>query len=391
MLNNKNIICLASSNWDDLWVNAQHLMDRLSKNNRVLYVESTGLRSPSGSISDVRKIWVRIKSLFRGVRIIHETLYIVSPIILPFYQVKLIEWINNKILVIQLRYLIKRFSLDQPILWIFLPTGYITIGKLQEKLVVYHCVDDYSSNPGVVKSKIKKMESDVLKLADVVITTSPNLFCEKQKYNSNVHYLPNVADVTHFTKGSDRKCYDSILDKVTRPIIGYLGNISNYKVDFELLEYLAKNRPHWSVVLIGPIGVGDPGTDISALRSYPNIHFMGRQPYELLPLLIKKFDVGIVPFRVNEYTISSHPMKLNEYLAAGINVVSTNLPAFQEYRDVIYLSHGFESFLRNIEIALSEEVSLEKIKMRETILLTHSWDKRMEQISDIIQKATMNK
>ena len=47
MLKNHDIICMASANWDDhSWVNVQHLMWRFSRTNRVLYIDSIGLRKP---------------------------------------------------------------------------------------------------------------------------------------------------------------------------------------------------------------------------------------------------------------------------------------------------------------------------------------------------------
>ena len=46
-LRDRDIVCVGFADWDaDLWTNQQHLMSRLAADNRVLFVESLGLRRP---------------------------------------------------------------------------------------------------------------------------------------------------------------------------------------------------------------------------------------------------------------------------------------------------------------------------------------------------------
>ena len=50
MLNNRDIICFSSIDWDFNWQGHQEIMQRLAEaGNRVLYVENTGVRSPRPS------------------------------------------------------------------------------------------------------------------------------------------------------------------------------------------------------------------------------------------------------------------------------------------------------------------------------------------------------
>ena len=43
----RDIVCVGFADWDtDLWTNQHHLMSRLARENRVLFVESLGLRRP---------------------------------------------------------------------------------------------------------------------------------------------------------------------------------------------------------------------------------------------------------------------------------------------------------------------------------------------------------
>ena len=42
--------------------------------------------------------------------------------------------------------------------------------------------------------------------------------------------------------------------------ISFIGAVSHYKVDFNLLRYVVKTRPDWSIALIGKTGEGNPWT-----------------------------------------------------------------------------------------------------------------------------------
>ena len=65
---------------------------------------------------------------------------------------------------------------------------------------------------------------------------------------------------------------------------------------------------------------------MARLRALPNVHFLGRKPYAALPGYCKAFDVALLPFIKNELTENANPLKLREYLAAGLPVVSTDIP-----------------------------------------------------------------
>ena len=47
MVEGRSIVCLGFGEWDaELWTNQQHLLSRLAGRNRVLFLESLGLRQP---------------------------------------------------------------------------------------------------------------------------------------------------------------------------------------------------------------------------------------------------------------------------------------------------------------------------------------------------------
>ncbi|RPJ44396.1 MAG: glycosyltransferase family 1 protein, partial [Candidatus Latescibacterota bacterium] len=203
-LKGASIICIASANWDaELWTNSQHLMSRLARENRVLFVESLGLRRPRARWRDLQRTAGRIRNWSRGVRRPAGNLLVYSPLILPFHNVRWARDLNFWILRTSLSRIAKREKLIRPILWTFLPTSSDLVGHLGESLAIYHCVDEYGANPGVPAAVIHRMEKDLLESADLVFTTSRSLYEGKSRFNPRTHYLPNVADAAHFHRAAD--------------------------------------------------------------------------------------------------------------------------------------------------------------------------------------------
>jgi len=116
------------------------------------------------------------------------------------------------------------------------------------------------------------------------------------------------------------------------------------------------------------------------------VRLLGQKPYETLPAYCRAFDVGVIPFRIEELTLKANPLKLREYLAAGLPVVSSDLPEVRKYSDVVRLAAGAEGFLREIEAALGER-SEAAARARVEAMKHESWEARVEEISELIQAA----
>ena len=110
--------------------------------------------------------------------------------------------------------------------------------------------------------------------ADLVFTTAPALFERKRAYNpANTHYVHNVGDADHFKKALDSHTeVPADLGALPKPVILFIGAVSNYKLNIDWLLRLARDRPNYQLALIGPIGVSDPSTNVSALRAMSSVN-----------------------------------------------------------------------------------------------------------------------
>jgi glycosyltransferase involved in cell wall biosynthesis len=117
-------------------------------------------------------------------------------------------------------------------------------------------------------------------------------------------------------------------------------------------------------------------TDLSRLTTLPNVHVLGRKPFDELPRYCKGFDVAINPFPINEVTLNSNPLKVREYLAAGLPVVSTRIPEVEVIRTV-RIADTREAFVAEIEEALKEPGPRRE---RSETMRGESWEAKLEEV-----------
>jgi glycosyltransferase involved in cell wall biosynthesis len=351
-----DILLISTADWDNpYWTNKQHVAVELGRRgHRVLYLESQGLRRPTATARDLRRIWQRLKKALRRPRRVRDNVWVSSPVLIPFQRSALIRKLNRRVLALQIRIWLWMVGLRPRILWTYSPLTTELYDTGLYGMLVYHAVDDIKAQPGMPRDAIASAEAALARRADVIFATAPHIHETLKALNAECHYFPNVADFAHFnTALSGATQIPDDIARIPGPRIGFIGAVSGYKMDFALLRAVADARPDWSIILIGEVGEGDPWTDITTLSGAPNIHLMGGRPYASLPGYLKAFDVAILPSHINEYTRSMFPMKFFEYLAAGRPVVATPLPALAGHTEVAALRSDAEGFQASIAEALA--------------------------------------
>jgi glycosyltransferase involved in cell wall biosynthesis len=384
VLEGRDIVCLGFGEWDaELWTNQQHLMARLARRNRVLFLESLGLRQPRLAGRDLRRMARRVQRAAAGPRAV-DGLHVQSPLVIPIHGRPRIRALNARLLRAQVGWAARSLGLERPVLWSYVPQADWLVDALRPSAIVYHCVDDIAAQKGVAAAAFRGAEAHFAARADLVLASAPALAERMRTLNEHVFYAPNVADTGRFATALEDGPTDAALMALPRPRVVFTGAVVATKLDLELLEGVARSRPGWSIALVGPIGAGDPRTDISAIERLPNVHLLGARPYDSLPEVLRGADVALVPYAINDLTRSVFPMKVFEYLAAGLPVVTTPLPALNATTGVIVAADA-PATVAAVERALAED-GPEARRARSEAVRANSWDTRLDEISAYLSR-----
>lgn len=287
-----------------------------------------------------------------------------------------------------LRRAIHQLGFENCILWTGLPWAVSMVKHIRASLVCYDCMDDFPLMfQGRWRRVFQALDSELLQVSDLVITSSEELHARCGKANANVHLVRNGVAVNLYS--GDGLVSPSDLQKIRRPILGYIGHIAHW-VDLELLEALAARYPEASLVIVGPVAV-----PVRGLSNLPNVHFLGLKLFAEVPRYIREFDVCLIPFRFNDLTAAVNPIKLYEYCAAGKPIVSVALPELEPFRKLCYLARSHNEFLEAISAALKEvddpHVAAKLAADRRKVAEESSWEIRGREVEAVLLKSMERK
>lgn len=362
-----------SNDWDGDPLSKTHIMRILARDNRVLWVNSIGNRAPKANAHDVKRIWNKLSRFTDGITEVEPNLFVLAPLAIPLYGNQVVRNTNRMLLRAQVMRAIRQLNFRRYISWSFLPASAPVSGTLGEEFLVYHCVDEFSAFADTNGRHIAELENQLLKKADLVITSAERLRASKSQVNPRTVLVQHGVDFRHFVKACDPETViPEDIAKLPKPVIGFFGLVAEW-VDQESIAAVARANPNGSVVLIGKTM---PDVNDAMLRSIPNVHFLGRKKYEELPGYCKAFDVALLPFKNNELTLNANPLKVREYLAAGLPVVATDLPEVTRL-GLCRIAKTPEDYVSEVAAALKEGGPNRE---RADRVYKDSWDSRVEDI-----------
>ena len=377
VLRGRDILCF-SHDWTGDPLSKTHLMRVLSKENRILWINAIANRMPTTSTKDIKRIFSKLKRFTEKVKEVEENIFVLNPLAVPAYGNEAVRGFNQKFLVSQVKKAMRNLDFKEPINMIFNPAAGLLAGKLGEKELIYYCVDEYTAFTGASKG-LKEIEEELFRNSDLVVVSAEKLLTDKKKYNEKTFIIRHGTDWKHFRTALDEstKIPDEIAD-LPRPIIGFHGLLADW-VDYKLIKKTAAHFSEGSIILIGKIAV-DAERKIKILDNVENIHFLGRKPYKTLPAYCKGFDVALNPFEINELTLAANPLKVREYLAAGLPVISTDIPEVR-ILEHCRIGENHADFIREIEAALENSASPEEIS---DSIKAESWEAKIDELRKII-------
>lgn len=392
MLNNRNILCISGTEWNGNYIKAVvELMKVLSAKNNILFVENAyTYKDAIAGVSDKDKIDFAkafgLKSRIRSVTTDNGgTVNILfPPLVFPVNFLpegalyKTLLTFNAWLLRRTVKKALKKLNMQQELINFtsFNPgMGLMTGRTFNEKTLIYHCYDEIKGAPYWLSKHGLRLEAGFMKMADAVIVTSQGLYDSKKDFCKQCFIVKNAVKVDLFKKGFNP------LPGTSKTVVGYVGTVDD-RSDYELLQYLFTAMPDAEFVFVGRI-LSERGKDI--LSKYPNVKIEGPKMPEQLPLYLQTFSVGIIPFVKDDFTKGIYPMKINEYLAAGLPVVSTDFGDIADFANLVKITDDKEAFLQHVLSEIAGDTP-EKRTARLKTAENNTWDKRAEELSNVIEQ-----
>jgi glycosyltransferase involved in cell wall biosynthesis len=225
-------------------------------------------------------------------------------------------------------------------------------------------------------------KKQLLQRAELVFTGGQSLFDAKKKLHPSVHAFPSSIDFEHFATA--RRGMIDPVDQTNLPYprIGYSGVIDE-RFDRGLLAELARRRPDWQFILLGPIVKIDP----VSLPQGPNLHYLSMKSYVDLPAYFSNWQVALLPFALNEATRFISPTKTPEYLSAGLPVISTpirDVVTTYGHFNSVWIADTVSAFEKAVEEALESSSSLDRTDT-DAHLQHQSWKQTWKAMHKLIE------
>lgn len=398
LLKNRDIVIVGQQPWDlKIGSNCKNIAAEFSKHNRVLYVNPPMDRITKYKLKNDPAISSRlqvINGVKKGLTLRHENLWELNTDIV----IESINWIKfrsifkflNKRNNVKFSGSIKRAidELDFKNIILFNDNDIFRSFYLKEILSpaisIYYSRDfmlgvDYWKYHGLL------LEPELIRKSDLVVANSMYLEDYCKKYNQNSHYIGQGCDLTLFQDSAELKIAAE-LESIVRPRIGFVGALNSDRLDILILIHIAKAKPQWNIVLVGP---ADARFNSSELKDLDNVFFIDSVAENRLPSFIKGFDVCLNPQLLNEITIGNYPRKIDEYLALGKPVVATKTEAMVTFNGYVYLAEGESDYVTLIEMALTED-SPELYECRKLFASSHTWENSISELYRAIKDTPLS-
>ncbi len=360
------IVCLSHLRWDFVYQRPQHLLSRFASCGRVYFVEEP-------EFGDHPEPWLSVSLREAGVRV-------VVPQLAHGMEAEEVEAAQRNLL----NNFFQEQSIERYLFWYYTPMALGFTSHFRPLITVYDCMDELSAFR-FAPPRLRELEQELFRRADLVFTGGHRLYEAKKEQHPSVHAFPSSIDKVHFAQA--RKALPDPADQahIPQPRLGFCGVIDE-RMDLKLLEAVAKARPEWQLVMIGPVVKIDPAT----LPQAPNIHYLGGKSYKELPAYLSNWQVALLPFALNESTEFISPTKTPEYLAAGLPVVSTPIcDVVRPYgqKELVHIAATPADFINAIEKALAQQEDREWLARVDAFMAPMSWQQTWQGMAALMVSA----
>jgi len=366
------VVALVPERWGGMWLSRHQILTRLSRYFHVVWY------NPPRSWRKLARVTAHTDPTpppAHGFEIYEH-----EPWLPKFYKPRALDRATEQARLVRSRRLLERAGCSRMVLYAWRPEFVDALDMVPHDLSCYHIADEYSF--ANVEHPIPDDERELIERVDQVFVHSPALMEKKGHINPHTAYVTNGVDYASFAADHGEP---ADMAAIPHPRIGYVGRIKS-QIDWKTLIGIARARPDWSLVLVGPMGhIGNHQADRAELFAMPNVHYLGNRSVREVPAYVRHMDVCLLCYALTDYTRYIFPLKLHEYLASGRPVVGSDIRTLRDFTDTVRIAHDPGGWLRAIEDSLNPaERSHARVEARRRVAREYDWNTITARIAGIL-------
>ncbi len=387
ILSGQSLVYFSPERWEGMWRNRQQLMSVFARENKVLFVEPRPYLRDLLTKADADSI-DRPQRGQASLTKISENLHVYRyPPWAPISGRTPVKQLTAAARAWALRAAMRKLGLSAPIVWLSRPYMSDLLSEIPPpRMLIYHVVDEYSAYYGTgdaARRAILAAEKDLLARADLAIVVSQKLYESKRPLNPNTFIVRNGVNLALFDENRGPFRLPPALAAIEEPRLGYIGHIGD-RLDLAALTRLATGHPEWSLVFVGEVRFSGSTAAWEEFAALPNVHYLGTVPAAEVADYVRGFQVGLMPYVRDRHSENVSPLKLYEYLAAGIPIVSSDIPAAREFVGYVHIVEDGSAYDTFVKEAL-QDTDAQRRAARISEARHATWEHRAQEISELIR------
>jgi teichuronic acid biosynthesis glycosyltransferase TuaH len=251
---------------------------------------------------------------------------------------------------------------------------------------VLYGTDDWLAGANMLGQDPRRIlfeERKALRRADVVLAVTAELAQRWRGLGSDPVVFPNGCDPEAYARVPYTEP-GPVPEGFPEPVAGVVGLLTD-RIDLGLLAAVADTGV--GLLLVGRREQRWSPRSVDALLARPNVHHVGPVPFEELPAWFARLDVGLTAYADSAFNRASFPLKTLEYLAAGLPVVSTDLPASRMLREEtsdVWIAADHYGFANAVCEAARSSSGPTAVSRRQAVAARHSWSSRADEFVRVV-------
>jgi glycosyltransferase involved in cell wall biosynthesis len=277
-----------------------------------------------------------------------------------------------------------RESRATPLAWIYSGTEPL-LAQIRQGAAprIYLATDDVvAAAPlwGMSKAYLHAAREKNLAHADLVLAVTQALADTLRRSQQLPIVFPNGCDLHRFDRIAEAETSGDVV--LPSPIAGVVGQF-NERTDLDMLS--AVQGRGISLLLVGPrsFASADANAAFAGFIQRDGVQWIDRVPSERVIGYLKCLSVGLTPYADSTFNRRSFPLKTLEYLAAGIPVVTTDVPPLTGLdRRFVHAASTPAAFAAATEDAMTP-VNREDVRRS---VAAFDWARRAETLLGLIER-----